>query len=185
MYSQTDAFVEHSVKKQVTAQMRALTALSIFFTVIFFLAGFLFNIVFMLLCVVYLVVTIYNILNTHGIEYEYEYTGGTLEIYKIIRKRKRKKLLVVDSGDIVVMAPAGTEAVLPYKGRKMRTYDVTSMRENVPFYVLIFRSGNSSEEQKVFFEATEEMAVAMRNANPRQVTVAPRNYELEGEEDKQ
>lgn len=184
MYTQTDAFVEHSVKKEVTGQVKALSAMSIAFTLMFFFIGYFFSIIFLIPAVIYLCVTIYNFLNTHGIEYEYEYTGGTLEIYKIIRKRKRKLLVTVDSKNLVVMAPAGSEPVLPYKGRKMKTYDVTSMRD-VPFYVLIFIPERSTIEEKIFIEATEEMAIAMRNANPRQVTVAPRNYEMEAGTEKE
>lgn len=174
MYSQQDAFEEVTVQKAVTGQIKALHLMSVVFTVLFFIAAFLFHYLFILPAIVYLVITIFNYMNTHGIEYEYEYTAGTLEIYKIIRQKKRKLLVIVDCKDIIVMAPAGTEPVLPYKGRKMKTYDVTSLRDDVPFYVLIYKDTKLNAECKIFFEATEALAVAMRNANPRQVTVAPR-----------
>lgn len=192
-----DVFEETIVEKTVPAQARVLLGMSVAFMIIFLIAGLLFHPIIWALSLVYLVVYIVLRRKTYNIEYEYEYTNGTLEIHKIRKKTKRTKLLVIENNDVMVMAPGGHEKVRAYKGRKMKTYDLSSMiefdkRQATPeelkemgepedkilnievkhlFYVLIFKKGKG-EEQKLFFEPSKEMAEAMQQYNPSKVFLA-------------
>lgn len=90
-----------------------------------------------------------------NIEYEYSVTDNILDIDIIRWKRKRKHLLTLDLNNVVVVAPARSEPVSAYIGRKLKTYDCTSHDANNNYYTLVFKPQGSTVEEKLLFEPDE------------------------------
>ena len=76
--------------------------------------------------IILFILMIFVLRRVRKIEYDYTYTNGTFEVDKIIGGAKRKNLLAINTDQIVVLAPAKTEPVMPYVGRRMKAVDCTS-----------------------------------------------------------
>lgn len=105
--------------------------------------------------IILFILMIFVLRRVRKIEYDYTYTNGTFEVDKIIGGAKRKNLLAVNVDQIVVLAPAKTEPVMPYVGRRMKTLDCTS-HTDAPYYTMIVRDAQTDEEWKVLLELNDE-----------------------------
>ena len=105
--------------------------------------------------IVILILMIFVLQRTKKVEFDYTYTNGAFEVDRIIGGARRKNLLSVNTEQLVVLAPAKSEPVQPYVGRRMKTLDCTSHME-VPYYTMIVKNPQTDEEWKVLLELNEE-----------------------------
>ena len=118
-----DVFVEHTVKRREIITLKPLYYISMVFLVICFLLGIIFPL-FFAPGVMFLFMMLW-IRSLMDLEFDYTYTNGELEIAKVKGSVKRKELVNIAPGEIVVMAPSHTDPVKSYIGRRMKTYDCT------------------------------------------------------------
>ena len=104
-----------------------------------------------------------------NIEYEYSVTEDVLDIDIIRWKRKRKHLVSMSMDSVVVIAPARTDPVSAYVGRKLKTYDCTSHDADHEYYTLVFKPQGETVEQKVLFEPDETVIDALWRKAPSKV----------------
>ena len=104
-----------------------------------------------------------------NIEYEYSVTDGELDVDIIRWKRKRKHLMTVSMDSVVVIAPARSEPVSAYVGRKLKTYDCTSHDADRNYYTLVFKPQGSTEEEKLLFEPDERVLDSLWRKAPSKV----------------
>ena len=110
MFESNDTFVEEAVKVIETAQDKTKKTAATVITLILLVSlvtysrGFLTIIMAILL----IAMAIYTIIlySNKNIEYEYDYTNGSLEIAKIINNEKRKKVVNVESSVLTTATTA-------------------------------------------------------------------------------
>ena len=116
------------------------------------------------------IVSIYFLQHTKKVEFDYTYTNGVLDVDRITGGAKRKNLLSVNMEQLVVVAPAKTEPVQPYVGRRMKTFDCTSHTE-APYYTMIVKDDQSGEEIKVLLELNEELLTELKRKQGTKVHI--------------
>lgn len=98
----TDHFTEHLVKKIPSAQDQAkkymLLAGAVVLAAGIACVAFLTNWLMLLILTVAVIYVAYYLLSGMGVEYEYTFTNGELDVDKIMGKRKRVRLISVDAG---------------------------------------------------------------------------------------
>ena len=104
-----------------------------------------------------------------NIEYEYSVTEDVLDIDIIRWKRKRKHMVSMSMDQVIVIAPARTDPVSAYVGRKLKTYDCTSHDADKEYYTLVFKPQGETVEQKVLFEPDELVLDALWRKAPSKV----------------
>lgn len=106
---QDDTFVEELVVRRKTVWTYLLQVAIVLGAVVLCVAFWLFVPFFNSVLMVITLYAAYILLKFQGVEYEYSFTNGELDIDKIMAKRKRKKLLEINHRKIMVMAPYTAE----------------------------------------------------------------------------
>ena len=126
MFESNDTFVEDAVKVVETPQDRAKKSGASICTVLLLLAAIsmtgVIKLFLSVLLIVFAILTIILFMNKN-IEYEYDYTNGSLEIAKIIDNAKRKKVVSIESAEIKLVAAIGTNESLKFDHVNLKTYD--------------------------------------------------------------
>jgi hypothetical protein len=102
-------------------------------------------------------------------EYEYDYTNGSLEIAKIIDNSRRKKVVAVESSEIRLVAAIGTNESLKFDHVKLKTYDCSAHDEEQKDYILVAHSEAKGNDFKVVFNPSEDLINAMYKYNRNEV----------------
>ena len=170
MFESNDTFVEDAVKSKPTGSQGAIRIASLVITIILAIATLMgvflpFSAV---LCIIFIVIT-FIIMGNKNIEFEYDYTNGSLEIAKIINNEKRKKIVSVESAEIRQIAAIGTNESLKYDNVKMKIYDCSAHDENVKDYILVAHNEEKNYDFKVLFSPSEKLINAMKKYNKRDI----------------
>ena len=120
--------------------------------------------------IVIFIVLIYILQRSKKVEFDYTYTNGTFEVDRITGGAKRKNLLSVDIDQLVVVAPAKTEPVMPYVRRRMKTLDCTS-HTDTPYYTMIIKNPQNDEEWKLLLELKEEFLTEFKRKQGTKVHI--------------
>lgn len=173
MFESNDTFVEDAVKVKETAQDRTrklgLMAMCLVslgaFTVMNNHLKFFFLIVFIVL----MIIDLFLIVNNNNVEYEYDYTNGSLEIAKIINNSKRKSVVTVESAQLKMVAAVGTNESLKYDHVKLKTYDCSAHNEEMKDYILVAHNEEKGYDFKVIFTPSDKLLSAMEKYNKRDI----------------
>ncbi len=126
-----------------------------------------------LICAILLIVLglfyLWYFSNNKNLEYEYDYTNGSLEIAKIIDNSKRKKVVTIESAEIRLVAAIGTNESLKYDHVQLKTYDCSAHAEELKDYILVAHSEAKGNDFKVLFTPSEELLNAMERYNKRDI----------------
>ncbi len=104
-----------------------------------------------------------------NIEFEYDYTNGSLEIAKIINNEKRKKVLSIESSEVKLVAALGTNEALKFDNVKLKTYDCSTGNSEDKTYILVGHSEAKGNDFKVVFNPSEDLINAMYKYNRNEV----------------
>ena len=170
MFESNDTFVEEAVKSAETTKQKTIKFTCLGLTIIFALSlliGFL-PIVSLVLFVGFLIATIILMGNTN-IEYEYDYTNGSLEIAKITNNSKRKKIIAIEAEQVRMVAAMGTNEALKYDNVTLKIYDCSAHREDAQDFVLVAHDDKKNEDFKVLFNPSEKLLNAMKHYNKRDI----------------
>lgn len=108
-YYQDDTFVEELVVRKNGVKNLLIGVGIVLVAIVLIVACFLFLAPLFPALLVILVVGAYLGIKFQGVEYEYSFTNGELDVDKIMAKRKRKTLVSIDQKQIRVMAPYTAE----------------------------------------------------------------------------
>ena len=173
MFESNDTFVEDAVKVVETPQDRAKRTGALAMTIILLFAtvtysrGFL-TIIMAILLIILAILTIISFMNKN-IEFEYDYTNGSLEIAKIIDNSKRKKVVSIESAEIKLVAAIGTNESLKFDHVNLKTYDCSAHNEELKDYILVAHSEAKGNDFKVIFTPSDKLLTAMERYNKRDI----------------
>ena len=172
MFETNDTFIEEAVKSKETSSEKTKKIACITATIIFLLGTLLtwgvFKIISVVLFMIFAILT-YIILGNKNIEYEYDYTNGSLEIAKIINNEKRKKVVTVESSELKMVAAVGTNESLKFDHVQLKIYDCSAHNDEVKDYILVAHSEAKGNDFKVIFNPSEELLNAMKRYNKRDI----------------
>lgn len=99
-----------------------------------------------------------------GLEYEYLYYAGDIDIDKIMGRQKRKRVLSTDIKNMEVLAPTGSVELQRYQDLKV--IDCSSNTGNHTYEMVVMKKG---QKVRVKFEPKEEIIDGMRMYDSRKV----------------
>jgi hypothetical protein len=175
MFESNDTFVEEAVKVIETAQDKtkktaaSIITLLLLVSLVTYSRGFLTIIMAILL----IAMSIYTIIlySNKNIEYEYDYTNGSLEIAKIINNEKRKKVVTVESNEVKMVAATDTNESLKYDHVQLKTYDCSAHDSELKDYILVAHSEAKGNDFKVIFTPSEKLLKAMAKYNKHDIYI--------------
>ena len=103
------------------------------------------------------------------IEYEYLYINKEMSIDKIMSKERRKNILNLDLGKMVLMCPLNSHELDSYKARGLAIRDFTSREADIRPFVIVCHDDQKNEDMLISIEPNEEMLRAIKQAFPRKV----------------
>lgn len=170
MFESNDTFVEQAVKHRETTKEKAIKIVCIVLTVLAGIAAFLhvYTLISGVLFVAFLVLS-YVVVGNKNIEYEYDYTNGSLEIAKIIDNSKRKKLITIESEQIRLIAAEGTNESLKYDHVQLKVYDCSANDGETRNYIMVAHDDKNNSDFKVIFNPSEKLISAMKRYNKRDI----------------
>ena len=101
----------------------------------------------------------------YELEYEYYYIDGELTISKIINQARRKNIMVLNEGEIKLVAPKDSDEASEYRG--LKAMDCSAKNAGQPPYVLICEHKGSLK--KVLLQMNDELYKEMRRKMPYKV----------------
>ncbi len=113
---------------------------------------------------------IYILHNSRSIEYEYIVINSSLDIDKIMAKKRRKKMLELDIKDATLMASVDDDmhnSVLNNPDNSIKVIDLSAKSKNLDTYFIDYSDGG--KRQIVVFQPTSKMVEALWQYNPRAV----------------
>ena len=179
-----DFYIEELVKKNKEAKDYVLTALMIFLgiiiSIVFFFALLLFAPSFGafsqivgtigLLIIAGIWYLIYLLNDSRSVEYEYIVINSSLDIDKIMAKKRRKKMLEMDIKDATIMAcidDSENNAVYKNIDNSVKVQDYSAKSKNLNTYFIEYSADGKREI--VLFQPTSKMVDALWQFNPRAV----------------
>lgn len=179
-----DIFIEELVKKRKTGKDYAILAVLIFGGVIMsilLLVAILFGSMMLgewgqitgsigMLLVAAVWYAVYIINNSRSVEYEYIVINSSLDIDKVMAKKRRKNVLELDIKDASVMACIDDEennAVYKNIDRSVTVLDLSAKNPNLYTYFIDYTTDGN--RQIVLFQPTSKMVEALWKFNPRAV----------------
>lgn len=107
----------------------------------------------------------YFAITSLNIEYEYAITNGELDIDKIIARKRRKRIISVDTKNFEYFAPLNDEHKSVYNGEYAKKIDAFSSPDaNDIYFAYFFKSG---EKIRLAFQPSEKMIEAIKLKMPR------------------
>ena len=101
-----------------------------------------------------------------GVEYEYVYYNGDLDIDRIKGKMVRKRVLEINVKDVEILAPSNSIELQPYK--QLKTYDYSSNSGSFTYEMVIAQAG---KKFKVIFEPNATVLEGMKFLAPRNIYI--------------
>ena len=175
MFETNDTFVEEAVKVIETAQYKTkkTAAALVTFVLLVGTVGFSRGILTIIMAILLIIMGIFTIIlyTNKNIEYEYDYTNGSLEIAKIINNEKRKKVVNIESNEVKMVAAVGTNESLKYDHVQLKTYDCSAHDSELKDYILVAHSEAKGNDFKVIFNPSEKLLSAMKRYNKQDIYI--------------
>lgn len=173
MFESNDTFVEDAVKVRETpaSKQRKLGIVAVLVCLLattVSTAGII-QLILAILLIVDAIMAIREFVYNKNVEYEYDYTNGSLEIAKIINNEKRKKIVTIESAEIKMVAEVGTNESLKYDHVQLKTYDCSAHNEEQKDYILVAHSEAKGNDFKVIFTPSDKLLTAMEKYNKRDI----------------
>lgn len=173
MFESNDTFVEDAVKVKETSEDKSKKLAVLGLTAILLGASVtapgIFQIIATFLFIVIAMLALIKFSSNNNVEYEYDYTNGSLEIAKIINNSKRKAVVTVESAQLKMVAAVGTNESLKYDHVKLKTYDCSAHDEEMKDYILVAHNEEKGYDFKVKFTPSDKLLTAMEKYNKRDI----------------
>ena len=166
MFESNDTFIEEAVRRYMTPSEKTIKTGATGGMVVSLLLMFItvFPLVFAALFIVCLVlVIVYG--RKAGLDFEYDYTNGSLDIAKIVNNSKRKELLSVEAANIKTIVPADSNQALGLEHQQLKVIDASSHNDEDKTYVMVFHSDKKGCDYKVLWNPSEKLLKAIMRTN--------------------
>ncbi len=111
---------------------------------------------------------IYRYVCSRSIEYEYIVINSSLDVDKVMAKKRRKRMLEIDIKNATVMASINdAENNAPYKNFNGKPIDLSAKSKNLDTYFI--ECSVDGKRQIVLFQPTSKMVDALWRYNPNVV----------------
>lgn len=161
-YYNDDTFVEELVVRRNNIVNLLLMAGMVILAVLVIAAAFLFLSAIFPAVLVIAICGVYIGIKFQGVEYEYSFTNGDLDIDKIMAKRKRKRLVEINHKQIKVMAPYTMEYEAETKDYKVSQVIDTSAHKNAAGRWFLIYEDQEGKYIFVVFQPSKRLREAMR-----------------------
>ncbi|MCF0131931.1 MAG: hypothetical protein HUJ71_09365 [Pseudobutyrivibrio sp.] len=173
MFESNDTFIEEAVKRYVSSKelmlKRVFTGIAVVSGVLAFVTVRPLYFIFLILCVVSIVfAVIYS--GKSGVDYEYDYTNGSLDIAKIMNNSRRKEILSIEASSIKTIVPADSNQALGLEHQQMKVVDVSSNNPEDKTYIMVAHNDKKGEDIKVIWNPSEKLLKAIMRVN-KSVTI--------------
>ena len=173
MFESNDTFVEEAVKVKESPADKVKKSGPLFVTFLLLIAMLIspagiFRTILSLLTIGCGLFAIY-MFGYKNIEFEYDYTNGSLEIAKIINNEKRKKVVTIESSEVKMVAAVGTNESLKYDHVKLKTYNCSTNNKEDKTYILVAHSEAKGNDFKVLFNPNDKLLDAMSKYNKHDI----------------
>ena len=173
MFESNDTFGEDAVKVRENASSKqrkaALVAVLVILLATTVSTVGILQLVLAILLIVDSIMVLREFVYNKNVEYEYDYTNGSLEIAKIINNEKRKKIVTIESAEIKLVAAMGTNESLKFDHVQLKTYDCSAHDEEQKDYILVAHSEAKGNDFKVLFTPSDKLLTAMEKYNKRDI----------------
>ena len=175
MFETNDTFVEEAVKVIEKAQDKTKKTCAAVATFVLLMGtvGFSRGILTIIMAILLIIMAIFTIIlyTNKNIEYEYDYTNGSLEIAKIINNEKRKKVVNIESNEVKMVAATDTNESLKYDHVQLKTYDCSAHDSEQKDYILVAHSEAKGNDFKVIFTPSDKLLNAMAKYNKHDIYI--------------
>lgn len=163
-----DVYIEWLVKKQQTLTDKLIRIVTMFFSIVSVLLVLLTGQVLIMVVAIVICILTYLAYNHTDIEYEYIYVPGELLIDRIMSKSRRKRVEIIDTGRIEVIAPLNSHNLDGHKHKKYKECDYTSgiREQDSHIFVIYYADG-----KKILLEPNRDLMVALKNELPHKVHI--------------
>jgi len=163
-----DVFIEHLITRKKSPISRLIGVAYIFVLVLLTALTILFELIPLLPAVLVLGTwLVVRLIKNFDIEFEYIVTNGEIDIDRIIGKRKRKRLITLDSRAFEILAPDAECNFSAYKNTEFKQRIDASSGKN-PRYFAVCPS-KMGGKLLLYFEPNERMLEAFKMYNQRAV----------------
>ena len=107
----------------------------------------------------------YFVANMLNVEYEYAITNGEMDVDKIIAKRRRKRIISIDTREFEYFAPLNDEYKSEYDCEYDKKIDVFSSPDAKGIYFARFYK--NGQKYRLAFQPSEKMIEAIKLKMPR------------------
>jgi len=163
-----DAYAEWIVKRKQPAYTYVVIPVMIILCIVSAFLALTSNVFFMIIAALVFFGT-YLVFRNLKVEYEYIYVTGQISFDKILGRSKRKRVILCETENILVIAPVDTYLVKDQVNANTKVLDLTSKMPDAKIYALIHQSG--SERVKILFEPNDKVLECLKQAAPRKVTI--------------
>ena len=107
-------------------------------------------------------------------EYEYIVTNGTLDIDRIIAKRRRKRVFTADARNFELCAPVNSDEYKDFMrqnedNRDIKKLDASTRTEASEVWFIVATSQHDNERYIVLFEPDKQIMDNLYRFNPRNI----------------
>ncbi len=161
-----DIFHEYIVKREKGGKDILLDILIVLAGLVVAAAGlFLFRAMFFPIALFLACWGVYMLITNRNLEFEYILTNSSLDIDKIIAKRRRRRMITVELRNIEAFGKVGDDAYQRYVREKIMVLDMSSNRSSVEkYYMLVPRP---ARRYVVVIEPNDKMLEAIKKFMPR------------------
>lgn len=131
---------------------------------------------FLLLVVAAVVWGIYKVVAMTNLEYEYIFTNGEMDVDKIINRRSRKRMTVVNARRIDILAHRSHEDFKAnFENAAVKKINACTSPDAEDLYFILFRDESDGETPKMLlFNPNDKLLEGFRKYNPKRVFIEPR-----------
>lgn len=177
-----DIYNEYIVKKKKTGRDIAISCLAVVlglavcYAALTVLSAVPLLSTFMLLIVAAVVWGIYKVIAMTNLEYEYIFTNGEMDVDKIINRRSRKRVTVVNARKIDILAHRSHEDFKAnFENAEIKKVNACISPDSEDLYFLMFRDENEGETLKMLlFNPNDKLLDGFKKYNPKRVFIEPR-----------
>ncbi len=161
-----DVYVEWLVKRQQTLTDKLIRIATMTLSVISVLLVLLTGQLLVMIVAVAVCVLTYIAYNRTDLEYEYIYVSGEMAIDRIMSRSRRKRVEVIDTTRIEVLAPLNSPRLDGHKHKKYKELDYTSGMKDQSKHVFVMYHADG---KRILLEPNRELVQALRDAMPHKV----------------
>ena len=163
-----DVYVEWLVKRKQTITDKLIRIVMVIFSVFSILLVVFTGQLIMMIFAIGVCVLTYILFGRTDLEYEYTYVTGELIIDRIMAKSRRKRVEILDTNRIEVVAPLNSPHLDGYKHKKYKECDYSSgvQTQGSHIFVIYYAEG-----KKIILEPNRDLVVALRENLPHKVHI--------------